>query len=209
MKKLLPLPPLLLLVAGALFWFSACDLGLDGAVHRKPPAGRVIETGTGAPIPGARVMLSDCDGEFLGNSNCALLDSTQSDAGGNYAFARWGFMVNAQKEGYFTDDNTSALVLDGSEENTDIVLPPYAWLEVTVKNESGAYAFDPPASGSGNPQIHLTIGNDSMLPILLVRGNQEYVYRYGIYQDSGSVGQYVTVRPYCPGHDTTKITIAY
>ncbi len=206
MKRVLSLPPLLLLVAGALLGFSACDLGLDGAVHRKPPAGRVIESSTGAPIPGARVILSDCDGEFLGNSNCALLDSTQSDAGGNYAFARWGFMVNAQKEGYFTDDNTSALVLDGSEENTDIVLPPYAWLEVTVKNESGAYAISSTEINSVSP-IQLTAGEDTTF-IHLVRGNQDYHYVYSIWTDANTANT-MSIKPYCPGHDTTKITITY
>ena len=208
MKQALPLPSVSLLVVGALLGFPACDLGLDGAVHRKPPAGRVIESGTGAPIPGARVMLSDCDGEFLGNSNCALLDSTQSDAGGNYAFARWGFMVNAQKEGYFTDDNTSALVLDGSEENTDIVLPPYAWLEVTVKNESGAYAFNTDVFNSVNPYIFLRQGSDTTL-VALVRGNQNYKFGYCVKPDSATLADCNWITRYCPGHDTTKITIAY
>ncbi|MBL7802930.1 MAG: carboxypeptidase regulatory-like domain-containing protein [Saprospiraceae bacterium] len=234
MKRVLSLPSMSLLVAGALLGFPACDLGLDDAVHRNPPAGRVIETGTGTPIPGARVILSDCDGEFLGNSNCVMLDSTQSDASGNYAFTRWGFMVNAQKEGYFTDDNTSALVLDGSEENTDIVLPPYAWLEVKLKNESGAdFEIIPPGTGgSGTQGICLTQSMDTVMPALLIRGNQNYKYLFSIrsggvsLQDTGGIYIYYedgsllgepslenSLSPwfsvYCPGHDTTKITIAY
>ncbi|MBL7802929.1 MAG: carboxypeptidase regulatory-like domain-containing protein [Saprospiraceae bacterium] len=231
MKRVLSLPSILLLVAGALFWFPACDLGLDGAVHRKPPAGRVIETGTGAPIPGARVILSDCDGEFLGNSNCVILDSTLSDASGNYAFTRWGFMVNAQKEGYFTDDHTSALVLDGSEETTDIVLPPYAWLEVTVRNESGAFAISVPGPSETHSSMLMALPeNADTVYWCLYRGNVEHRFIYGVLTSpeqsttdpNASTVKIngVVIQPmantvatwvdfYLPGHDTTKITIAY
>lgn len=223
-----------LLVIGSLLLPIGCDLGLNDPIHKKPPLGRVIETGTGVPIPGARVYLADCDGEFLGSFNCTTLDSTNTDAGGSYAFDQSGFMVNAFKAGYFADHTTSALVLAGSEEHTDIVLPPFAWLEVTVRNESGASfsIFPPNGGGSGGPGINLVQGADTLLPTLLIRGNQEYKYLFSIYTDSGQPLQDLSIihilyedgsitEPtrqnslspwfpvYLPGHDTTHITIAF
>jgi len=204
MKKLLPLPPLLLLIL-----LAGCQKWETGHV-RERAAGYVIEYGTGRPIPDAFVSLGACDSDPNGNLNCTTADTTRSAGDGHYSFEiidnEAVLRVNATKEGYFTDHTTAKSVLDGSEENTDIVLPPYAWLEVTVKNESGAYAISSTEINSVSP-IQLTAGEDTTF-IHMVRGNQDYHYVYSIWTDANTANT-MSIKPYCPGHDTTKITIAY
>ena len=232
MKKLLPLPPLLLLIL-----LAGCQKWETGHV-RERAAGYVIEYGTGRPIPDAFVSLGACDSDPNGNLNCTTADTTRSAGDGHYSFEiidnEAVLRVNATKEGYFTDHTTAKSVLDGSEENTDIVLPPYAWLEVTVRNESGAnFEIIPPdADGSTEQGIILAQGMDSTLSTFLLRGNQNYKYLFSIrqggvplqdinginvyYEDGMLLGKPTfenSLSPwfpvYCPGHDTTKITITY
>ena len=206
MKKILPLPPLLLLML-----LVGCQKWETGHV-RERAAGYVIEYGTGRPIPDAFVSLGACDSDPNGNLNCTTADTTRSAGDGHYSFEiidnEAVLRVNATKEGYFTDHTTAKSVLDGSEENTDIVLPPYAWLEVTVKNESGAYAFNTDVFNSVNPYIFLRQGSDTTL-VALVRGNQNYKFGYCVKPDSATLTGCDWITRYCPGHDTTKITITY
>lgn len=212
MKKILLIPPWLLVAAAFSVLLFACRDWDSGGYVPKPPAGRVLEYGTETPIPDALVSIAACDGELGGTLNCSLLDTTRSDAQGRYAFDFTDDMavlrVNAFKDGYFTDHTTAASVLDYSEQQTDILLPPFAWLEVTIRNESGAYAFNTDVFDSVNPYLYVSQGSDTTLTAL-VRGNQNYKFGYCIKPDPETLTGCDWVTKYCPGHDTTKLTIIY
>ena len=142
-----------------------------------PPAGKVVAFGTNEPIAGATVSLYECEGEVLGSFNCWVTATTTTDANGRYAFKQPGFSVNATKPQYFSDDNTSQPVLAYTETNTDIALPPYAWLKVTLKNESGAYAISVPSKGPllNGGLVYLEQNQDATF-LIFAKGNQDYKY---------------------------------
>lgn len=168
----------------------------------------MLEYGTEKPIPDATVYQSECDGEIFGSIYCWTIDSATTDAQGHYAFTTaGGLTVSARAAGYFSSDLQP--ILSGGATPADIILYPHAWLRVTIKNESGAYEFIPPSNFSGGPRIHLPQGHDSIFFPLLVRGNKEYFYGYGVYSAPDSPGQWITLKPFCPSHDTTNLAIIY
>jgi hypothetical protein len=186
-------------------WLSSCRLSTP-AVY-APPEGKILELGTLKPIEGATVFLSDCDGEVLGNSNCITIDSTTSDAQGHYAFTRTGSRVQARKSGYFSDDTTEKPVLYDSETMTDIVLPPHAWLQVKLINESGAFAISCSELSFLN-LIQLPIYSDSVF-IIKRRGNEKYKLIYQVLPLENTFSDIQRDTIYLLGHDTTKLTINY
>ncbi len=190
-----------------LFALSGCTL-TSKEPERKPAAGRVLEYGTLKPIEGAVVTLYECEGEVLGNFSCHAIDSTSSSTDGQYAFSQTGFLTNARKADYFTDDYTEAHVLFGSEEKSDITLPPYAWLKVTIRNESGAYAISSSALNEINPRILLPLGTDSTI-VKLLKGNKPYKFIYGVWLQENVPGETKSIDVLPIGHDTTAITITY
>ncbi|MEO6759454.1 MAG: hypothetical protein ABIO24_08360 [Saprospiraceae bacterium] len=202
--------------------------------ENKPAAGHVLEFGTLKPIPEAVVTLYKYEGEVFGSFSCSSLDSTHSNSEGQYAFSQTGFLANARKAGYFTDFTTEKNVLFGTEDQTDIILPPYAWLQVTIRNESGAYqitAPGPDAKSTGR-SFYLSEGADSTF-VIFSAGNDDYKYIFSVIPVAGGHatedlqaftilnknGQSIApshensaatwFKIYLPGHDTTRITITY
>ncbi|MFN0174143.1 MAG: hypothetical protein ACKVU0_05805 [Saprospiraceae bacterium] len=193
----------------------------------KPAAGRVLEYGTLTPIEGASVSLYDCEGELLGNFSCHILDSTLSDSEGRYAFSQTGFLTNARKDGYFTDHTTEAQVLFGSEDKTDIILPPHAWLRVTIRNESGVYGFGSSqlleerliqAQGQEHTVVKLVKGNAlyNLIFFILLDDNTSTtdISNIKVLDESGNelpITQGVSLSVFASpiGHDTTNLFITY
>ena len=200
----------------------------------KPAAGRVLEYGTLVPIDDATVTLYECEGEVLGNFSCKAVGSTLSENNGQYSFSGTGFLTNAHKDGYFTDHTTEAQILFGSEDKADIILPPYAWLKVTIRNESGAYQITAPGPNleSSGRSFFLEQEVDSTF-VLFRKGNKDYKYIFSVipvvggpstnnlnaFNIYGEDGQQIipslenSASPwfniYLTGHDTTAITITY
>ena len=199
-----------------------------GPVEKAPPAGHILEYGTNAPIPNALVYIQECESESLGNISCQQIDTVFSDADGYYQFPVSGFRVNAQKNGFFSDDNSFTYVDVGNETTTDVVLSPYAWLKVTLKNESGAYLINTPG-----PEHNYYLAKGEIRDFTILGfGNREANFLFSVYQmpnspiqslDSISItksnGDKIipdyenSVSPrfgiYLPGHDTTVISITY
>jgi hypothetical protein len=190
---------------------SSWLIALSGCKKNPIVQGQVVEFGTNTPIPNATVKLSECDGEVLGSFLCTNVGSTTTDDKGNFSFDLEGFQVSADANKYW-ESGDDFEVLQGKEgcyDRVTISLFPYAWLKVTLKNESGAYAFDPPSNFSGNPLIYLTQNQDTVFELIKVKGNKEFIYSYGVYQTNGSDRIFTTIRPFCNGHDTTNLTITY
>ena len=207
------LPPwiLLCLVVGSTFLSCRPLYDETPVPGRERVAGRVLEFGTNVPIPDAEVTLSAWSGSPSGGSAGAV-GSVFTDAEGRYSFTGFdpqaALLVNARKAGYFTDLDTEEGVNDGSYDKTDIHLPPYAWLKVTLRNESGAYEFVSSFLNELHPRIQLEQGADSVL-VKLVKGNQESIFIYSIRLEPDVYGYSETLRPFCIGHDTTHLTITY
>jgi hypothetical protein len=203
-----------LLLAGA---FSMCVLACwrdDWAVSSRPGfiAGHIYEFGTNKPVVGATVKAFTCDGEAFGSLGCTVLDSANSDAEGHYRIEGIDdnavLFVNAYKDSYFTDDLSQSVVLNDKEDKTNVVLYPHAWLQVTIRNESGAYAFNTDVFDPLNPFIYLENG-DSRTYTTVVKGNQDYRFGYCVKPSPDTLMGCTWASIFCPGHDTAKLNINY
>lgn len=202
MKKALLISTLPLLITGCLR-FSSPE---PGTYHIQ---GRVLAHGTNEPIEGAVVYASDCDGvEYLGDDcKYVLLDSTTTDAQGRYEFTvtGWTVIVGATKPNY-DSRNTSELVNGYSGEKTiDVILQPYAWLDVKVTNKSGA----PRAIFAVMYTQDLFLKKDSSFHFFTkVGGNDSTKVGLAITDWDGKLTN-VIHRVYCKGLDTTYHSIEY
>lgn len=214
------------LLCGLLLLETGCKIDEPGP--KPPPEGYVLEYGTEKPIPNAQVLVyGDCEGELLGSLQCKLLETVTSDQNGYYkSTVPSAFDVYARKEGYDPYYPTSSAgVLSGTETSTDIHLTPFAWLKVTLINESGAELINL------FTQNYLQQGEQKEL-IKKFSGNEINKIGFSVYSNEGGLRQSMDsiqiynalgeriipnmnnstspkVDLYLPGHDTTAITIIY
>jgi hypothetical protein len=225
MKKQM-LNGILPLLCGLLLLETGCKIDEPGP--KPPPEGYVLEYGTEKPIPNAQVLVyGDCEGELLGSLQCKLLETVTSDQNGYYkSTVPNAFNVYARKEGYDPEYTKSSVrVLSGTETSTDIHLTPFAWLKVTLINESGAELI------YVNGGHYLQVGEQKEI-LSKELGNNNYLLPFAVYPEEGgtlqsmdsvkiynALGEQIApnmnnstfprVNFYLPGHDTTAITIIY
>ena len=235
MKNAIFLPLTALLIAQSL---SSC--WKSSAPDRSHVGGRILEYGTDTPIEGAKVHLSGWSGSIGGGGSGGghtAGSTTYSDRDGYYSFDDLNDsgvqLVNATKEGYFTDLDTEEIVLDdGNYDDVDVRIKPYAWLKVTIRNESGAYGFFPPQDGSGGPPVQLVAGSDTTFALDLRKGNDMTKYIFSIRTEENGpfpdsvywqgvkafangfpidlkIGTGAFLDFYLAGHDTTNLVIKY
>ncbi len=105
-------------------------------------SGKVLEFGSNKPIKNAKVGIYEEGGEFLGSTWTKLVDTTRTDATGFYHFdigdldKGSSFFISAAADKYYTYDPNNYLVTKQEVLNNDIVLDPFAWIKVHVKNVS-------------------------------------------------------------------------
>jgi len=217
---------LLPLLCSLLLIETGCKI--DDPSPKPPPEGYVLEYGTQKPIPNAQVLVyGDCEGELLGSLQCKLLETVTSDQNGYYkSTISNAFDVYARKEGYDPEyTKSSAGVLSGTETSTDIHLTPFAWLKVTLVNESGAELIYVPKP------FYLQLGEQKEI-VTKELGNKIHKLLFSVYPTEGGTQQSMDsvriynihgerilpnmnnsaspkVDLYLPGHDTTAITIIY
>jgi len=117
------------IIGFVLFLFS-CD--------KKPETyvtGTVVEYGTYTPIPNARLsfIAGKSNGLFEPHDEW-FLDTVRTDANGKFEFgtdeeASYFNIVGAKKDGFYPMHDPE-FFYPGHEENFEIVLDPYAWLEI-------------------------------------------------------------------------------
>lgn len=219
---------LFLLPLLAVTWLVSC--------HKDSPspgaAGVVKEFGTDTPIPDATVYGIDCEGEPLGPITCFATDMTHTDAEGHYSLPEEPGWVLAEASSYWKADQVP--VLYEKELVTNVSLYPFAWLKVTLRNESGAYLFSGPTGSYPDlPERGFVLPQDSDTTIVcFTKGNIDFKYVFGIFLQpnepslkdlSGVVitksdGAQITpvstdaasiFTIYLPGHDTTNLFITY
>jgi len=116
--------------------------------------GQVLEYGSMTPISGATVYLSRCVvTEPLGPLNCGLTDSLTTPSDGYFSFDIEGdfdgnYIADATAPQYYSSNLEVVLLSPGQEVDKNIVLDPFAWLEIHVKN------IDPV---DGNDKIRFTL----------------------------------------------------
>jgi hypothetical protein len=103
-------------------------------------SGKVLEFGSNKPIANAKVAVYEEGGAFLGSTWTKLVDSTHTDANGFYRIEKSNidnassFYVAAAANKYYTFDPTKYVATGQDVMNNDIVLDPFAWIKVHVKN---------------------------------------------------------------------------
>ena len=102
--------------------------------------GRVLQFGTNIPIEGATVYLQECSSEglFTGTGACTTIDTVITGVDGRYEFIDFSsagsHSIIAEANQYY-DLLESVSVVDFENDNmNDIVLTPYAWLKLHIKN---------------------------------------------------------------------------
>ena len=211
------------------FFQAGCNKKTPGYNDPDTPgvAGWVEEFGTGKRLPNAKVFAISCEGEILGSITCSVTDTTRTDANGHYEMPDKPEWVNATANGYWADDHYLTLVAFQKELVTSVALHPHAWIEVTIRNESGAWGFG--SSQLFNEIIRQGIGENQTVT-KLIKGNDQFKLNFFIMVDeqnstidtanikcisSGNkipviqqvVSLGVLLNP--PGHDTTQLLIIY
>lgn len=218
----------LLLFMSVLFFITSCRdiLGDDPELFK--PQGYVRTFGTDAPIAGARVFQSECEGEVLGSLSCTVVDSALTDATGHFALGTpGGLTIAAAAAGYFPSE-TQAILGNGATP-VDIKLYPHAWLRVTIRNESGAYLISAPGATpvSNSREFLLEAGRDTTFTIFGY-GNDDFKYVFGVLDQPNHVLEDISTvkvnegnipvhkgegalsfKVYLSGHDTTDLLIIY
>ena len=189
--------------------FSACYKPDDPPSHEYHITGRVLAYGTNEPVAGARVWVNDCTGTTQIGDPCVFLTvaTDTTDAEGRYEMyaTGTGLQVGAAKANY-DSRNTEKPVSSGSgERKIDIVIQPFAWLDITIKNISGATRLNFALDYTQN----FRLAKDSTAHVFeKVEGNRNRIVELGVYTLDGKyIRRDDTV--YCPGLDTIFHRIEY
>ena len=185
----------------------------DGS--RTKIEGRVLEYGSLKPIPNALVVLEEeFHMPFTGGGKYYPIDSTYTNADGYYIYDfkhidklddyYFSYQVKALAPKYF--DNNSRME-NGYAHRSDIILDPYAWIKVHVKNvnpfDEKDYLFTN-IWGGGGKYYGLDIDITEVYPVPGARKIKFF---------SRSTKNKITVEKldslYLPPHDTINYEILY
>ncbi|MEP7194958.1 MAG: hypothetical protein ABI851_00450 [Saprospiraceae bacterium] len=161
------------------------DIMPYGDGSRTKVDGRVFEYGSNKPLVYCMVILQEEFHEpFSGGGIYYTIDTTYTDSIGYYVFDfkhmkkdqvySYSYVVEAIQPLYFSGGNSME---EGFwNKNRDIILDPYAWIKVHIKNvnpfdENDKMATSGPWGGGGNNQYHLGVKIDTF-EIRRARGNR-------------------------------------
>ncbi len=108
----------------------------EGSTGPRVWEGRVLEYGSDKPVAGARVYLWEGSSEWWGQSSEYRIDSTESAGDGSFRFSyeRVGgryYRITGGADRYYPGE---AFLERTSSTRADLVLDPYAWVRIHVKN---------------------------------------------------------------------------
>ena len=171
---------------------------------------RIVEYGTNQPIENARIILKQCESEFLGGTFCIELDTVFTDAQGRFKLdlseTPLALELGISAENYFAFDGDYSLLWN--RHNTgDIALYPHAWLKVHIKNVNPFDVFDRIKFGWESGEIYYYGQElDTLFTYKLV-GNQDFRATWWVFKNNQS--SFFVDTLYLPGHDTTFYEILY
>ncbi len=181
-------------------------------------SGHVTTLGTADPVVDAKIVL------YGGTSNGNLsnpgtfvdrIDSVYTDAAGFYEFSfdasRYPVLdMVAEKESYFTKDVKQGLI-SRQENVADIVMDPFAWVKLHVKNVMPVNVDDGilvSGSWGGGGTLNTAGQNVDEIKILKLRGNKEYDLRWTVIKSGIGELSYKETFTLSP-QDTTLFEIFY
>jgi hypothetical protein len=178
-------------------------------------SGKILEFGSNKPIKNAKVGIYSEGGEFLGSTWTKLLDTTRTDATGFYHFDKdnldkgSSFFISAVAEKYYAFDPNNYLVTGKEVLNNNIVLDPFAWIKVHVKNVNPFNDADSILLGSVVGDLRgLYIGkNIDAIYINKVQGNTQMSASWIVIKNSIRSRFSDTIA--IPAHDTLNYEILY
>lgn len=148
MKKLIPLFPVFLLLYSCIKQIPR-PVEPDFLGDRTVAEGIVLQYGSLEPVSNARVVLRECESEFLGPSYCFELDTFITNETGRYSFdfkhkdsgkgtvndnASFSYELRVNAKDYF-ENKSNQLYLKKEYINRDTAfMEPYAWINFQLKN---------------------------------------------------------------------------
>jgi hypothetical protein len=183
--------------------------------------GQVLEIVTQKPIANALVAIYEEGGEFLGSSWTRLLDSTRTDANGFYRFNKPDldngstFTLSAVAKKYYVFDaisNRTNFETGKVVTNCNLILEPYAWIKVHVKNvnpfdENDLILLDQLVSPWGGTHSYLGMRVDTTYNRQIGGNiNQRVLW---ISKKNGISTRYFDSAFVVPAHDTISLPIHY
>lgn len=194
-----------------LFLISICSFSCKKTVFNYTTSGKIIDANTGLGIPNSKVRLDRFKGELLGSTSMAFVDSTITDADGEYKFKLkhergWQYEVRAQADNYFFDNSNDYV---SSSRHADIKLLPQATLEFDVRNTKGGAGVYFTTLNTRIIQKTDETGQGTFQKFpCIVEGNKLISIYYYIYEKTGNKTKYDTTI-YCPSFQTTTFRIDY
>lgn len=178
-------------------------------------SGKVLEFGSNKPIPNAKVGVYEEGGEFLGTTWTKLVDTTRTDANGFYSIEKnnidrtSSFFISAAANKYYPYDPNNYLVTGQEVANNNIVLDPFAWIKVHVKNVNPFNERDSILLGNVVGTIPMThVGKNIELNYTnKVRGNLRMEVQWSV--GKNSIWKFFTDSITIPAHDTLNYEILY
>jgi hypothetical protein len=178
-------------------------------------SGKVLEFGSNKPIANAKVAIYEEGGAFLGSTWTKLVDSTHTDANGFYRMEKSNidngssYYVAAAANKYYTFDPTKYVATGQDVVNNDIVLDPFAWIKVHVKNVNPFNERDSILLGNVVGTIPMThVGRNIELNYTnKVRGNLSMRATWTVAKNSIGKSFVDTIK--ISAHDTLNYEILY
>ncbi len=178
-------------------------------------SGRVLELESNKPIPNAKVGIYEEGGEFLGSTWTRLLDSFRTDANGFYHYEKHNldkgssFFLSVAANKYITYDPNNYLITGQAVNNLDVVLRPYAWIKVHVKNVNPFDDRDSIILGSVVGTIPMTHKGTNVELNYINRVFGNTAMRVGWSVSKNNIRQHFADTIRIPAHDTLSYEILY
>ena len=193
-----------------LFLISICSFSCKKTVFNYTTSGKIIDANTGLGIPNAHVRLDRFKGELLGSTRMVFVDSTITDANGEYKFKLrrergWQYEVRAQADNYFFDNSNDYV---NSSRHADIKLLPQATLEFDVRNtKGGSGVYFTTMNGRGGISQSTGSKTFQVFPCK-IEANKKIEIRWYTTSSTGSEQRFDT-SIICPSFQTTTFRIDY
>ena len=201
----------LFLFLSIVFLSYSCD---DKPQRIYTITGRVIEAGSGDPIPNARIRLLDADsGSFGSGTGDSELNEgeTFTDADGNFSFTYDKYVVNffsVTADGYYRIRMQEAR----EDQPYEILeMKPHAWLHLRVRNIAPAGEFDRircAFNPSGGSWSDFSGANVDEIVFGKVIGNEDKKLQWKVYS-SGVLIEHNDDILHIPAHDTVYYEINF
>ena len=203
----------LILLVPLLFLMAQCQK--DSTITYIKVSGKVLEFGSNKPVKNAKVGIYEEGGAFLGSTWTKLVDTTRTDANGVYRLEKdnldkgSSFFISVVADKYYAYDPNSYLATGRNVTNNNIVLDPFAWISMHVKNVNPFDDRDSILLGDVVGTIPMThVGrNIELTYINKVFGNvkMEAQWSFG----KNGIWKFKTDTVYITAHDTLNYEILY